>query len=261
MSERFVRTIGTLTIDGTTVTQRQGSLMAALALYRTTGATMDALVDAVWGERAPASARKSVQNQVARLRSTFGSDLVVTDRARYHLAALTDVAVIDATAARFDPANASAGDIAAVADVLRDWRGVPFADLEDNHHAGAERARLDLVQSRLVESLALARLGGRGGTGACSDAIIDLTVRTSTHPLHERAWELLVIGLHLDGRRTEALGTYERFAHELDSQLGVAPSSGFQHLRRMVDADEPVDATVVFPTAAPRSIRRLLASA
>lgn len=134
---------------------------------------MHALVDAMWCDRAPTSARKSAQNQIARLRQTFGADLIVTEGDRYQLTALTDVAVIDETAHRFDPLSASIDDITAVVGILATWRGEPFADLTECPYADAERARLDMVQARLVEALSLARLGGQHGT---------TTTRSSTSP-------------------------------------------------------------------------------
>ncbi len=261
MRERIVRAIGEVTIDGASVTQRQRALLAALALHRATGATMDALVDAMWCDRAPTSARKSVQNQVARLRHVFGPDLIVTDGDRYHLNARTDVAVIDQAAAHFEPLSATAGDIHEVASVLATWHGTPFVDLADSPQADAERARLELLQARLVESLTLARLTGHRGTDARADAIIQLTVRTSTHPLHERAWELLVAALHMDGRRTEALGAYARFGEVLDRQLGVTPSRDFQRLRAIVDADQLLDPVAAFGGTTYRPVPTLLASA
>jgi DNA-binding SARP family transcriptional activator len=72
-------------------------------------------------------------------------------------------------------------------------------------------------------------------------AIVDLTVRTATDPLHEQAWELLVVALHLVGRRTEALGTYAHFAEVLDQHIGAAPSRRFQQLRAMVEEDRSID--------------------
>jgi DNA-binding SARP family transcriptional activator len=185
--------------------------------------------------------------------------MIVTDGDRYHLAAMTDVEAIDRAAADFDPSSATDGEAQQLARLLDGWHGVPFVDLADDPRADAERARLELVQSRLVESLALARLGGRAD--AATDAIIRLTVRTSTHPLHERAWELLVAGLHMNGQRTEALQTYARFADVLDRQLGVAPSRDFQQLRCLVDADETLDPVALFDASTSRSHRPSLASA
>ena len=138
-------------------------------------------------------------------------------------------------------------EAARIAEALTAWTGEPYADLPDHPTAQAERARLHLVKSRLVETLAIHHLTDPAGDPHA--AIIELTVRTTTEPLHERAWELLVVALHLVGRRTEALGTYARFADVLDQQLGAAPSRRLQQLRSVVDADRPIDpAAIATPT-------------
>jgi DNA-binding SARP family transcriptional activator len=260
MREYTVRTIGAVTINDEPVTMRQGALVAALVLHRGTGATIDLLVDAMWAERPPASARKSLHNQVARLRQSFGQGLIITCGDRYRLDTTTDIDLINAAAAHFDPMTSSAADIRSISSILASWHGEPFAGLVDVPLADAERARLELVQARLVETLALARLGRRPDT-TLDDAIIDLTVRTATHPLHERAWELLVVALHEQGRRTEALGTYKRFAAVLSEQLGVEPSHSFQRLRKTVDADELPDPVAFFQQPVVRPAHALLATA
>ena len=261
--DQMVQAIGTVTIGGEAVTKQQRSLVAALSLHRKSGATVDVLVDAMWGERAPASARKSVQNQIVRLRQSFGSDLIVTRDDRYFLDAPTDTDHIDILstecAAHAAGSRLQASQIGRIAEALAAWRGEPFTDLPDDPTASAERARLERIRSRLVETLALARLNGCPGDWDA--AIVDLTVRTSTHPLHERVWELLVAALHMSGRRTEALGIYSDWCALLQEQLGAAPSRSFQHLRTLVDADEQFDMVAYFTLTARHAGPPLLVSA
>ena len=247
MNGHYVRTIGAITIDGEGVTKSQRPLVAALALMRRDGASIDALVDAVWPHQPPTTAKNSIQNQIARLRHSFGRDLIVTSGDRYQLVATTDIDAIDRAAATCDQFHLVSPDIRAIAAVLDGWNGDPYADLPDHPRAQAERARLHHVQSRLVETLALSRLSDPAGDHEA--AIIDLTVRTSTDPLHEQAWELLVAALHLSGRRTEALGTFTRFSDVLHQQIGAAPSRRFQHLRGVVDADQSIDPMAVLSPA------------
>jgi len=247
MNGHYVRTIGAITIDGEGVTKSQRPLVAALALMRPDGASMDALVDAVWPRQAPTTARNSIQNQIARLRHSFGRDLIVTSGDRYRLVATTDIDTINRVATTCDSLHPTPHDMQAIADVLDGWNGEPYADLPDHPRAQAERARLHHVESRLVETLALSRLADPAGDREA--AIIDLTVRTSTDPLHEQAWELLVAALHLSGRRTEALGTFTRFTDVLHQQIGAAPSRRFQHLRGVIDADQSIDPMAVLSPA------------
>ena len=254
MTEHVVKVIGEVTIDGCAVTRSQRPLVAALVLGGSTGISVDALVNAVWPDRVPPSARQSVQNQIARLRRSFGADLILTSADRYRLVAVSDIDMIDRMAMIDARSSITCPDAWLIGDLLSSWTGEPYADLPDHPLAQAERARLHHVQSRLVEALALHHLTDPAGD--LDAAIVDLTVRTSTDPLHEQAWELLVVALHLVGRRTEALGTYARFTELLDEQLGAAPSRHFQQLRELVDADRPVDpATVLAATGTPMTPR------
>jgi DNA-binding SARP family transcriptional activator len=247
MDSHSVRTIGAITVDGVSVTKSQRPLVEALALSRKYGASIVALVDAVWPQQPPTTAKSSIQNQIARLRHSFGRELIVKSGDRYQLVATTDIDAIDRAAATCGQFRLAPHDVRAVADVLDGWNGEPYADLPDHPRAQAERARLHHVQNRLVETLALSRLIDPAGDHEA--AIIDLTVRTSTNPLHEQAWELLVTALHLSGRRTEALGTFTRFVDVLDQQIGAAPSRRFQRLRGVVDADQSIDPMAVLSPA------------
>lgn len=251
MSRHDVQTIGRVTIDGASVTKSQRPLVAALALTRRGGATVDMLVDAVWPSSAPPSARQSIRNQICRLRHSFGSDLIVTSADRYVLTATTDVDTIDRVTPWCDRPALTSAETAVVADVLASWVGEPYADLPDHPIAHAERARLHHVRDRLVETLALHHLTSPDGDPQA--AIIDLRVRTATAPLHEQAWQLLVVALHLVGRRTEALGVYERCREVLDQHIGAAPSKQFQQLRSIIEADRPVDPASVLSPDGPSS--------
>lgn len=239
MSEHRVRTIGGIAVDDMAVTASQRPLVAALVLTRRAGASIDTLIDAVWPSNPPPTAKQSIQNQIARLRHSFGADLIITIGDRYQLAADTDVGEVDRLTLLCDRSALTTVDARAMADVLHRWNGEPYADLPDHPAAQAERARLQHAHSRLIETLARHQLADPRGDH--HQTIVNLTVRTSIDPLHEHAWELLVVALHLVGRRTEALRTYARFTDVLDREFGTEPSRRFQHLRTLVAADEPID--------------------
>lgn len=254
MGVHIVQTIGQVTIDQRPVTKSQRPLVAALALSRREGADVEVLADAVWPCSVPRSARQSIHNQIGRLRQSFGGGLILTSGDRYRLGWITDVDAIDRVVPLCGPSVPTRAEAAQIAEVLAAWIGEPYADLPDHPGAQAERARLHLVEARLIEALAIHHLTDPDGDPHV--AIVNLTVRTSTQPLHERAWELLVAALHLTGRRTEALGTYARFADVLDRQLGAAPSRRFQHLRAVVEADRPLDpASIASPDGTGELVR------
>jgi DNA-binding SARP family transcriptional activator len=239
MGVHIVQTIGNVTIDGVPLTKSQRPLVSALAVARRDGATVDMLADAVWSGSLPRSARQSIQNQIGRLRHSFGAGLIETSGDRYRLRCVTDIDEVDRIAPLCGRRAITPCEAAGAAAILAGWTGEPYADLPDHPAAQAERARLQLVRSRLVEVLAIHHMTDPAGDPHL--AIVDLTVRTATDPLHEQAWELLVVALHLVGRRTEALGTYAHFAEVLDQHIGAAPSRRFQQLRAMVEEDRSID--------------------
>jgi DNA-binding SARP family transcriptional activator len=74
-----VRLMGAVTLirDGRTVSvggPKQQLLLAVLALSAGRRVSTDRLIDSLWGEDPPATARRTVQSYIASLRRAFGSD-------------------------------------------------------------------------------------------------------------------------------------------------------------------------------------------
>jgi DNA-binding SARP family transcriptional activator len=66
---------GELVLLGAT---QQRALLAVLLLHSGETVSIDRLVDDLWGERASATAAKTVYVYVSRLRKELGSDVIVT---------------------------------------------------------------------------------------------------------------------------------------------------------------------------------------
>src|SRR5689334_22543790 len=64
---------------------KERALLAALAVNAGSIVSPDALIDAVWGEFPPVSARKTLQTYVSNVRRTLGADIVGTDPNGYVL--------------------------------------------------------------------------------------------------------------------------------------------------------------------------------
>ena len=64
---------------------KERSLLAVLALNAGHVVGADALVDTLWGDTPPATARKTLQTYVSNLRRTVGFDVLVTEGAGYRL--------------------------------------------------------------------------------------------------------------------------------------------------------------------------------
>jgi DNA-binding SARP family transcriptional activator len=64
---------------------KERSLLALLALNAGHVVGADAIVDGLWGDAPPASARKTLQTYVSNLRRVLGFDVLVTEGAGYRL--------------------------------------------------------------------------------------------------------------------------------------------------------------------------------
>lgn len=246
-----VAVLGPTTVDGTSVTDRQRALLAALVLHRG-GIDTSTLVDAIWGGRPPRSARQSLQNQVSRLRAAWGADLLVTEGTTYRLRAATDVEQVGAAADRWLGRPADARAVPVLQSAVARFRGTPYADLPEHGPAEPERARLAELRLQLAEHLAVSRLVA----GDPGPAARELAVLTELDPFREHGWALLMVALQRSGRRTDALAAYERAATTLRRELGAEPSAGLRRLRDDVEAGrDDVGDLLVPPTAVPPSRR------
>ena len=62
---------------------------------------------------------------------------------------------------------------------------------------------------------------------------------TVDHPGRERAWRVLMVGLHRCGRQGEALRCASQYRAQLRDQSGLDPSSEFTALEHAVAVDAP----------------------
>ncbi|MDH6281651.1 putative ATPase/DNA-binding SARP family transcriptional activator [Prescottella agglutinans] len=162
--------------------------------------------------------------------------VLVRDGTRYQLAVPRDA--VDA--ARFvdevrrgDAMLAHAPDTAADAyrEGLRQWRGLAYEGLPvpafaDTVFIESEVARL--TERRFEARISLARAELDAGSPA--SAAVEAEAVVADHPLDERAWELLVLGLSRSGQQAQALAALRRCRATFDDRLGCEIGAG---LRRM----------------------------
>ena len=123
---------------------KQKALLAILLLNANEVVSTDRLHDELWGESPPATAAKSIQLYVSRLRKELGEGRLVTRPPGYVL----KVEPHELDAARFRRLVGEARNIEPerAARKLREaldlWRGPPLADLEYEPFAQSEIARM-----------------------------------------------------------------------------------------------------------------------
>src|SRR5204862_7387445 len=129
--------------------QKRRALLAALLLEANNVVSRDRLIDALWGEDPPDTARNTIQVYVSQLRKLLPDGTLETAPPGYRLA--VDPATIDLFEfVRLSLEGRTAltmGDAATAGDILRTalalWRGPALADLAWEPFAQAEGARLE----------------------------------------------------------------------------------------------------------------------
>ncbi|GAA3433277.1 AfsR/SARP family transcriptional regulator [Kutzneria kofuensis] len=225
---------------------RQRTILAMLALAPGQVVSVDALVEAVWNGRPPATGRTQVAICVAALRKTvkatgFPDDVIITSAPGYLLR--TDNVLIDAVEfAELTAAGetaAEAGDLVEAARcldaALKLWRGPALTGVS-GLSVEIEAARLEELRLTAHEKHAAIRLD----LGQHNDLIGELTTLVREHPLREQARAQLMLAQYRAGRRAESLATFrdgQRLSiNEFGLELGPA-------LRKMHDAilrDDPM---------------------
>ena len=167
---------------------RPRSLLALLALHSGSVVSLDLIVEDLWGEQAPATARHMVAVYVSRLRKTLGDDIVVTRRPGYLLQVGSD----QVDAIRFERLlvegkdSFAAGDadsaVARLGEALALWRGPALVDFAYEPFAQAEIARLEELRLQAAEERIEAELAlGRG-----AELVAELETLVADAPLRER---------------------------------------------------------------------------
>jgi serine/threonine protein kinase/Tol biopolymer transport system component len=231
-----------ISADGRTLAlggPKQRAVFAHLILRANRLVPVDLLIDGLWGEEPPGTAKKTLQTYVYRLRQVLGEDRIASDGGGYLLRAESQ----EIDAARFEElvrqgkARISSDPEAAVAilsDALSLWRGNALADLTEEPSLRGEIARLEELRLSATEH----RIAAEIATGGHSTVVSELEALTARYPLRERMWANLMLALYRSGRQAEALSTFERARQVLADELGADPSPELQRLhQRILDHD------------------------
>jgi DNA-binding SARP family transcriptional activator len=244
---------------------KERALLAILLLHANEPVFTDRLVDQLWGEEAPATARKSLQVRVAALRRALGEGVLVTRGASYVL----DIEPDQLDLHRFERLFSEAkdmlddGDGAAAAATLREalelWRGPPLADFGYEPFAEPAIARLEELRLAAIEL----RIEAELAAGLHGQLVGELRELVATHPLRERLRGQLMLALYRSERQAEALELYQHTREAFVEELGIEPGPALQELQRaMLRQDASVAPAGGFEArrsilVAPQDARRL----
>src|SRR5215469_2251817 len=207
------------------------------------------LIDAVWEDEPPRSARASLQALMTRLRQLlkplpgasltrcgdgylleFDQDLVDAERSR-SLGRAARAADGPAAIPLFDAALAL-------------WNGPALADAPDTQRVKAIRhglaeEYLSVLQDRLACMLACGRE---------REAAAELPAALASYPLNERLAGMLMASLYRSGQRADALSVFRQTRSRLVAELGVEPGAELQLLHQRILAG---DASLTAPPPRP----------
>ena len=221
--------------------------LAVLLLHANEFVSRERLIDELWGESPPPTARKAVNVYVSQLRKVLarnGLDPIATADGGYRL---------EVDAERLDTARlqqllatarerAAAGELEAAAELLREaltlWRGPTLAGLLLESHGRDEVAQLDELRLTAL----MDRIDCDLALGRHEEVLSELHVLVGEHPLRERLRAQLMLALYRAGRQADALEAYQQAREVLVEELGIEPSPGLQRLQKgILSQDEALE--------------------
>ena len=215
-------------------------VLASLVVAGGHAVSIDQLIDTVWDEAPPASARNTLQTYVSHLRRALGRAAITGNGWGYAL----DLDQVEVDVTRFERLVAESRDllqgdpttaIAVLQEALALWRGRPFADLLEHRSLQGHIARLEELRATTTELVLEAQLE----SGAAREVVTDLEVAVTEAPLRERRWALLMLGLYRCGRQADALLAFERARAALADAVGADPSAPLRRLHARILAQDP----------------------
>ncbi|MET8845270.1 AfsR/SARP family transcriptional regulator [Streptomyces rubiginosohelvolus] len=226
-------------------------VLAMLALDADQVVPVTTLIEELWGERPPRSARTTLQTYVLQLRELISTaierdpegapartakDVLVTLPGGYMLSTsggASDVHDFERLAGMGYRAM-DAGDFAGAArqlgDALALWTGSALADVQTGTQLEMETRRLEEIRLCALDQ----RIEADLRLGRHRELLGELTVLVSRYRTHENLHGQFMLALHRSGRRSEALGVYQRLRTALVREMGLEPSPRLRRMQRSI---------------------------
>ncbi|MGW3962987.1 AfsR/SARP family transcriptional regulator [Amycolatopsis sp. NPDC005003] len=252
---------------------KQRTVLAALLLNANQVVSEDRLIELLWEDRPPASARGQLQVRVWELRKLLGREVIVRREPGYLIEVRPgelDMELFDTVAKdarRLIDRGERRRGVERLRAVLELWQGPPLGGVTD---ALVRRSGQFLAEQRMaaLETLFDAELA----TGRHTHVVRELRHFAGEYPFGERLQEQLMLALQRSGRTPEALEVYAATRRRLDAELGVEPGERLRAMHQQVLASagdkprpaddkprpaggEPPPATPVRPAELPRDVR------
>jgi YVTN family beta-propeller protein len=245
--ESVFRILGPLEVerDGRVVLlggRRERAILGILLLNLGEVVSVERLIDGLWGEARPSSAKHMVHEYVSRLRAALVDVAPIATRPPgYMLESEGDG--LDARQFRqlTGAARAAAGAhqhaeaLRSYDQALALWRGDALTDVALEGHAQIATARLDQERQLVGEE----RIDCALALGQHVQLIPELQHRVDEAPLRERGRAQLMLALYRAGRQTDALDRYREGRALLVEQTGIEPGRELRQLERAILTQDP----------------------
>ncbi|GIE97982.1 SARP family transcriptional regulator [Paractinoplanes rishiriensis] len=241
--------LGPLAVAGDPITAgRDRIVLAMMLLHPDRVLTAAELIDAVWDEQPPSTARGQLQTCVSRLRRALPSGVISTDPAGYRFALAPD----ELDAAVFGRLVAQARerrDPDLYRRALELWRAPALVEI-DSQAVRRAAAVLDEQRAVAIEDWVDLALSA----GHDRDLVGELSGLVEQFPLRERLRGQLMVALARAGRQADALAEYRRARAALREELGIEPGRALRELHKQILAGEPPEERAEMIRCLPRTV-------
>ncbi len=218
-------------------------LLAVLLCRAGRSVPVPVLLQGLWGDAPPRSARKTLQVYVRRLRQTLGEDGRIVYGEGGYAATVTPDEIDSwrfeklAERGRYAWSKADLETAGArLEEALELWRGPAYAGLGEVPTIADEARRLAEQRSRAREDL----LAVKVDLGRHAEVVVDLSGMADELPYRERLCALLMVSLYRTGRQAEALQVFRRAHATLVEELGVQPSPLLRRIHESILREDEI---------------------
>lgn len=229
-------------------------MFALLALSSGRTVSMGSLLEELWEDSPPRSARTTLHTYVLQLRRMLYSAalhdgdpldvkrILETSHGGYRLHLSRDQLDLhrfeDLLRGGMTLYNNSEFDQAALSltQALAVWRGPVLTGMDAGPQLRAETARLEALRLVALEK----RLRADLSCGRHEHILGELSGLVVRFHMHENYYELLMIALYRSGRRLQALDVFRRLRREMREEVGLEPNGTIQRLQQAILAEDPV---------------------
>ncbi|MFC6085275.1 AfsR/SARP family transcriptional regulator [Sphaerisporangium aureirubrum] len=220
------------------------ALLTALLLDRGRIVAVERLMEVVWGENPPPTARAVLQTYVASLRRSLEgagmTPVIVSHRVGYLAEVPADALDLLVFERRVDEGRLAVqeGRHAQARESFRAalalWRGPALGGIGDSF-LRAEAVRLDEFRLTVVEERVTAELA----MGQGEELLDELAALVALHPARERLRRDLMVALYRANRQADALTVYREGRQVLVEELGIEPGPELRQAHEAILRSDP----------------------